>query len=424
MKTEKNNHNSAIKNGYWLTIEPYVFIFKGKDEYILFNTLSKNVIDVDTGKDSSVVKLLEKLRNIDNLYSIELSEHHIEDSRIQNFISHLRNGFFGDIIPKSLFNIKPVTIPPIVRIDNSIQNINKYVELQKHNTYLGFLHELTVYLDGYCTFNCKFCDQYYKQFIFCTKTNECFSEQDIDLLLLTIQNSKISKLNLTGGNILIHKKLKYILNNLKTGDIEICLYIHYKNCLSSLMLEMSQYENVKFHILISDYSDEDVLYTSLSEISSIQNTVYDFVCKQESDYEKIQNIIGKFNISAFNIYPFYNGNINFFKNFVFNSKEEILDGNLSSKDIFAKQSINIYYYGKMTILPNKKIYADVNSRFIGYLKDNILDLIKRTLKSNSPWFKTRDKLEICKDCAYCFLCPSPSNYEKVIGKSNLCHVKS
>ena len=236
MKTEKTNHNVTNQNGYWLTIEPYVFIFKGKNEYILYNTLSKNVITVDADKDSFVIKLLDKLRNIDNLYSIELSEQHIADSKIQNFISHLRNGFFGDIIPKSLFRIKPVTIPPIVRIDNSIQNINKFVELQKHNTYLGFLHELTVYLDGSCPLNCEFCDQYYKQFTFCTKTNEHFSEQDIDLLLFTIKTTKISKINLLGGNVLSYKKLKYILENLKTENIEICIYIHYKNCLSSLML--------------------------------------------------------------------------------------------------------------------------------------------------------------------------------------------
>ena len=72
MKTEKTNNN-IIQHGYWLTIEPYVFIFKGKDEYILYNTLSKDIITIDTGKDSSVIKLLNKLRNVDNLYSIERS---------------------------------------------------------------------------------------------------------------------------------------------------------------------------------------------------------------------------------------------------------------------------------------------------------------------------------------------------------------
>ena len=30
----------------------------------------------------------------------------------------------------------------------------------------------------------------------------------------------------------------------------------------------------------------------------------------------------------------------------------------------------------------------------------------------------------CKDCIYQWLCPSPSNYEIVIGRSNLCYVKS
>ncbi|MCL2073189.1 MAG: hypothetical protein FWH18_04670 [Marinilabiliaceae bacterium] len=36
------------EKGYWLTIEPFVFIFQGKKEYILYNTTSQNVISIDT----------------------------------------------------------------------------------------------------------------------------------------------------------------------------------------------------------------------------------------------------------------------------------------------------------------------------------------------------------------------------------------
>jgi pseudo-rSAM protein len=76
----------------------------------------------------------------------------------------------------------------------------------------------------------------------------------------------------------------------------------------------------------------------------------------------------------------------------------------------------------MTIFPNKKVFTDVNSQSIGSIEKEIIPLIKKNLKSNSPWFRTRNKLDVCKDCAYCFLCPSPSNYETVIGKPNLCHI--
>lgn len=42
---------------------------------------------------------------------------------------------------------------------------------------------------------------------------------------------------------------------------------------------------------------------------------------------------------------------------------------------------------------------------------------------NTAWRRIREE-EPCNLCLYQYLCPSPSNYEAVIGKTNLCHVKS
>ena len=65
-------NNISEKQNYWLTIEPFVFIFNGKKEYLLYNTLSNETITVNTFSNSSIIKLLDSLRNIENLYSIEL----------------------------------------------------------------------------------------------------------------------------------------------------------------------------------------------------------------------------------------------------------------------------------------------------------------------------------------------------------------
>lgn len=49
----------------------------------------------------------------------------------------------------------------------------------------------------------------------------------------------------------------------------------------------------------------------------------------------------------------------------------------------------------------------------------ILNVICEELVQNTAWRNIRD-VKPCSDCLYQFICPSPSNYELVIGKSDLC----
>ena len=54
--------------------------------------------------------------------------------------------------------------------------------------------------------------------------------------------------------------------------------------------------------------------------------------------------------------------------------------------------------------------------------DTVYSLIHKELTKGHSWFQIRDQAP-CTDCVYQWLCPAPSNYETVIGKPNLCHVK-
>lgn len=60
---------------------------------------------------------------------------------------------------------------------------------------------------------------------------------------------------------------------------------------------------------------------------------------------------------------------------------------------------------------------------IGDSEEKINELVFKEMKNGKAWFLTRDEVSPCKDCLFRYLCPSPSNYELVIGKPNLCHVK-
>lgn len=53
---------------------------------------------------------------------------------------------------------------------------------------------------------------------------------------------------------------------------------------------------------------------------------------------------------------------------------------------------------------------------------NIYEIVQKEIQEGQSWLRTR-KQEPCNSCIYQYLCPSPSDYEIIIGRLNLCHIK-
>jgi pseudo-rSAM protein len=73
-------------------------------------------------------------------------------------------------------------------------------------------------------------------------------------------------------------------------------------------------------------------------------------------------------------------------------------------------------------MPDGYVYANVNDLHLGIINDSPYSLVYREFIDGKSWLNIR-KQAPCADCIYQWLCPSPSNYETVIGKPNLCHIK-
>lgn len=85
--------------------------------------------------------------------------------------------------------------------------------------------------------------------------------------------------------------------------------------------------------------------------------------------------------------------------------------------------MNTNFFGNLYVFSDSKVYANPNAKCLGNIKEDLLlDLIHKELIENSAWRKTRNE-KPCSDCIYQYLCPPISNYELVIGKSNLCNVR-
>jgi pseudo-rSAM protein len=142
-----------------------------------------------------------------------------------------------------------------------------------------------------------------------------------------------------------------------------------------------------------------------------------------NDCQKSEQLIEQFRIERYQINPVFTGdNIHFFEENVFLSKEDILSTHISIKNIFANQSLNIFDFGKINIMPNGDVFSNLNHPSLGNIyKSSLYDLVRKELVEGKSWLRTRN-LAPCDKCVYQWLCPSPSDYEIAIGRPNLCKV--
>ena len=156
-----------------------------------------------------------------------------------------------------------------------------------------------------------------------------------------------------------------------------------------------------------------------------QNNLFELIFDIASldDYLKAWEIIEEYQIDKYQFNPIYTGyNIDFFKENVFLKKSDILSTSMSIKDFFIKQMINNNDFGKINIMPNGDVHSNINYPALGNIcTHSIFELIQKEIEEGKSWLRVRNQ-EPCNACIYQWLCPSPSDYEIMIGQTNLCHV--
>jgi pseudo-rSAM protein len=254
----------------------------------------------------------------------------------------------------------------------------------------------------------------------CTANNtgQELSVEEINRIFKQIQYSSIGKVNILGGNIFQYQHLTE-LNLLFDSFREIIhCYFHYENYKANVLPDFLKLE------LIVNFPLKNTVFENIWNLINKEKTTVHFFIENEKQYAMVENLTDNFGIEKYNIKPFFNGrNMNFFRDNIFLSKDDIFSKTLSIREIFRNQKLNSNFFGSLFILPAGSVKTNMNSQSIGNIKaDRLLNLIYREMIENTAWRKVRD-VNPCKSCLYQWLCPPPSNYELVTGKPNLCHVK-
>lgn len=151
---------------------------------------------------------------------------------------------------------------------------------------------------------------------------------------------------------------------------------------------------------------------------------YIFEVSSLDDCRQVGELVKKYDIEQYQLKPIYTGdNLYFFKKTVFLSKKDILSIPMSMNDFYINHSINVFDFGKINIMPDGEIYANINHPVLGNIQTHsIYEIVIKELERGLSWLRIRNQAP-CNNCIFQWHCPSPSDYEIELDVPNLCHVK-
>jgi pseudo-rSAM protein len=415
-----------MKHSYWFYLEPFVHTSIKQDNVLFYNTLNGRAIDYKG--NPTIIRMIKKLKLRKNLLVVKLTDTDQKCSDISLFVKRIRKYFMGDIIEVSYSAAKPIQMMPQLDIQKDIERFKKELKSSVGENIMNYLREISIHINSHCRQHCSLCKNAHKQFLFCTNKDDDheLEIETIKHLLEEAAGSALSRLNILGGNIFAYSKFKELTVILNQRTIFKTYYIHYLNLHNHLIYIDS---------LDSDSSRLVVLVPFPIEIHPLKETLrwigeknisadVTFVIQSNKEMECAEHTAAQLKMSNFSFKAFYNGrNLGFFKRSVFITRHELLESLVTQKEIFLKMAINPLHFGKLVVLNNGSVYANVNENKIGNIrKASLYDMVYKEMYSGKSWRKLRTTVDPCKDCLYNLLCPPILNYEHTIGRHHLCRI--
>lgn len=392
---------------YWLNLFSDTFVFRTTDKYLFYNTISGNKRAFTQLEDIS--EYIDKLSVVDNLYTIEITQKEVDDNvNIKKWINDVIANKFGILVAQDGINLRPISFYPMMNLQKDVERLKKENGRSPEESLATYLTQIEIYIGGEQDKN----NDYYKQTTYPINSDEYISVISLKKLINELYFTGISTTNII-GNVFNHPNYPILIDLLYKIKGKVNISILYKDyCNNITNARLIEKENVSFN-LICDIND------------NIENSLhkYKFIIKNEEEYQIVNDIITTQKIENYDITPIWTGeNQQFFRDYIFLTQEEIDSIHISKRELYAHQALNTNFFGKLTIMPNGHVYSNVNFPALGTFDDSLHTIIYREMDNVNVWRKTRDN-KPCSDCIYQWLCPSPSNHELIIGKSNLCFIK-
>ncbi len=413
---------------YWFYIDSYIHIAYKKDMVLFYNPYSGDILEY--GGSPIISSIARRLKTPGNLQVIRLDESDLEKEGMQGFIDDIRTFYMGDLLDVSWSKGKPIQMPPVVKLQKDIANLKMDRYRSVGEDCMRYLSEISLYVTDSCDQNCRRCRKAFKQFL-CCRANASgkgvLEYGAICSLLEQIKDRPPLDINILGGNLFMYGPLDKLVSKLDKDGVYPCYYLYYLNGAdhhhqihrlktkhSKICLQVDcPIDKAKFRLILGALRNAGMEYD------------LEFIITSEEEYLESEKLTLEHNLSGASFIPFYNGmNLDFFRSFVFITRGDIKADSPSLNDLYARGKMNPANFGKLAIMPDGNVYANVNDSSLGKLGEaSMPELIYRELSSGKSWMRLRRFYRPCKQCPYNVLCPPVTNYEFVLKRHAMCHIR-
>lgn len=399
---------------YWLTLHPDTFVWLKGEKGIVYN--ASNYKKVVFSVKGIINELIAELLHIDNLYSVSIDDTCLSDIDVRQWVDSLLHTQSATLVEDDGINKRPVSLKPELKIQDSIDYYKMRHGMGINTTIMNNLHKLVFHINGSRYGN----DYFQKQVMFPGTLTTEIKVDDIQKFVMSFGNTYfLNEISLVGC-IWEHSEcdsLVALLDSLKITTIIYCTekdYLDYNG--GEEKIELS--ENVKYHVLISDYE-----ITPQPLFAMPNNVFYEFVVTSEQDFTRANEWMEHYQVvDNSRLHPVYTGtNLAFLEEYLYMQHTDLEDICLSKREVFAHQVLNTNFFGTFIILPDGKVYSGNLYSELGRIEEGLYTLVYREVTEKRFWFNVRNQIP-CNGCLYQWLCPPPSVYEYEIGKPNLCHI--
>lgn len=402
---------------YWLTLHQDAFLWVNSNKGCVYNTRNYKLFQFSC-TNKQIQQFADELLQINNLYRTEINEDALASDEVRNWVDGLLKIEAAQLIENNGTNQRPVSLIPRLKIQESL-SLYEY-NREDSGRIMMHLHELIIHVNGSKYGN----EQYYRQVTYPTNASTELKAEDI-IRFLDKSGEVGASLNISlVGCIWEYTGREQLFEYLKSLGAHVSIYCTEKDYLEYGTHGTSPWESeqVSFHVLVSDYKQvNDDLFQSPVEGRDMH---YGFIVTSEADYEGAASMIERNDVEKYRFYPVYTGdNLAFFEDTLYMTEEDMDTLRLSKRKIFAHQVLNTNYFGVLTITPDGLVYPGEIRKEIGTIEDTPFSLLYKEITQDKTWFYIREQ-GACKNCVYRQLCPSPSPYERVINKANLCHINN
>ncbi len=399
---------------YWFVLFPDTFLWVKDSVGITYNT--KNHAKVKFVNDGELAEITSELLDINNLYCIRVTEEQLKHESVNVWIHDVVASKCGNLVEDDGQAKRPLSLPPILKVQDGVGYYKWEHKQHIDGNVIQNLHQIVFHIAGSEFGN----DLYSKQTLYPMKTEAVLDIEKIHWFAKNARcSSFLSEISLVGNPFKIPRLVDEIV---KLKDIcTVSLYVALQDAIQDLsqIKELSAIATV--NLLVTDYA----LLEQLPDISSWSKDI-SFVCivTSEQEYATASGYVEEHSFELASIVPIYTGsNGSFFENYLFIDEGDIQEIALSKRDVYIRQALNIFNFGKLFVAPGGSVYSNLNNPPIGTIDEPPHDIVYREITEGKSWLNIRDQQPCC-DCVYQWLCPSPSNYEQVKGRHNLCHIKN